>query len=263
MSTLDLDKRKVFSLLERKAKVFEDEGQKTSIEIKLSLLNDFYQEEDKVDNFIKRNFEFDPYINKIPLLKNEEYLGEILLTIEEQTNRRFVYKNGYERKLVFETVNDNADEVNNFVKGDFHVEKYDLVYSVVFNPKISAIDPKDFLDRSEFQYITKDGPNYYFENSLIELDERALYYKVFDILFSLTDGDGGLALYKDLILGAKKIDKKRKGQPDNKLIKFIQDNLTGNQNGFIKKAKLPSPMPNGKELIKVVHSIGIDFNNKK
>ena len=79
---------------------------------------------------------------------------------------------------------------------------------------------------------------YYFENSLIDLDKTALYYKVFDTLYSISSGDGGLALYKDLVLGARKIDHMRKKLPDKEVIKFIQDNLTGNQNGFLKKAKL-------------------------
>lgn len=243
MTSLDLDKRKVFSILERKARDIENSGEKNLTEIKLSLIHDLYCENESVSKEMVAEVEVDPYFGRVPLIQNEEALDDILLTVEEQSHRRFNYKVGYERKLVFE---------------DGNIEKYDLVYTVIFNPKIPAIDPKEFLDRSEYLYITKDGTDYYFENQLLKLGKTTNYYLVFDCLYSLVS-EGGIALYENLFE-----ELKSRGATKSRLTqKFIQDNLTSNQNGFVRKSNIPELLPNGKKLFVVERGVGIHFYNKK
>lgn len=243
MSSLDLDKRKVFSILERKVGVIENSTKKKLVEIKLSLINDLYRENEVISKEIKSVVNIDPYYGRVPLLQNEDDLDDILLTIEEQSNRRFTYKVGYERKLIYD---------------EDGTEKYDLIYTIFFNRDVPPIDPKNFLDKTELLYITKSESDYYFENQLLNLGKGSNYYLVFDCLYTLVS-EGGFILYENL-LG----ELKSRGAPKSKLTqKFISDNLTSNQNGFIKKAKIPKVLPNGKKLLLVERDVGIHFNNKK
>ena len=257
MTSLDLDKRKVFSILERKARGIENSENKNLTEIKLSLIHDLYRKNEPVSKEMNDEVEIDPYFGRVPLIQNEEALDDILLTIEERSHRRFTYKVGHERKLVYVGEENQVDSKGKIINVST-IEKFDLIYTVIFNPKIPAIDPKEFLDRSEYLYITKDGPDYYFENQLLKLGKGSNYYLVFNCLYALAS-EGGFVLYENLLDQLKS-----KGTPKSNLTqKFISDNLTSNQNGFIKKANIPPTLPNGKKLLIVERNVGVHFNNKK
>lgn len=242
MSTLDLDKRKVFSTLERKAKDLKLSNKDESQEMKISLLLDFYKD-------------------GIPLLKNEDSLDDIFLFIEEQTGRRFVCKHGYERKLVSESSEIEFNDSGEIING-YDVENYDFIYKIIFNPKIKAIDPKYFIDRTELFYITFDEDTFYFNGQPLILGKTANYYKAFWILYSLIP-DGGEALFTDLIREAKKSLRRYRNKNDSEIIKYLQDNLTAKKNGFQRKANLPDQLDNGKILLENIRTRGIQFNNMK
>lgn len=240
MSALDLDKRRVFSILEQKAK--ELNSPKEVQEIKISLLTDFYK-------------------HGTALLKNEESLDDIFLFIEEQTNRRFVCRGGYDRTYISESLEPDFDD-EGIVVNQRDTENYDLIYTVIFDPTIEPIHPKTLLDKSDLYYIIKDGEDFLYEGNILELSKTANYYKLFYILYTIVP-DGGQALYEDLIKEVRKRSLIRKNQSDKYVLKYIQDNLTGRQNGFLKKANIPEKLPNGKSLIETIRSIGIYFNNQK
>jgi hypothetical protein len=242
MSTLDLDKRKVFSILERKAKELRLPANSGVQKIKIYFIKDLHKD-------------------GVFLLKNQGSLDDIFLFIEEQTNRRFVYEVGSERKVV-DTYQEKKYKDEKLVDIS-DIEVYDDIYTFIFDPSVEIIEPNKLFDRSEVFYITQDGSDYYYESKLLDLGKTTKYYKVFDALYSIVP-DGGLALYKDLIAEVKKRERSRRNTEDNLVKKFIQDNLTGEQNGFIHKAKvIPKSFPNGKVLIKTQRDIGIRFNNRK
>lgn len=242
MSSLDLDKRKVFSILEQKAKLIESSDKKTKLDIKLSLLKDFY-------------------IDDVALLQNEGSMDDILLFIEEQTNRRFIYESGFERKKVGETSDVDFNEKGK-ITNCYDIENFDFIYTVKFDPAVESINPKDFMDKSDFLYIIKDGDDFLYEGKILPLGKKAKYYKAFNVLYSMIP-DGGRALYGDLVTEARKRRVVGKDMHDKEIIKFFQDNLTGKQNGFLKKAKLLDELSSGKVLIETIWSVGIDFNNRK
>lgn len=242
MSILDLDKRKVFSTLERKAKELNLSSKDESKEIKVSLLSDFYKD-DK------------------PLLKNEDSLDDIFLFIEEQTDRRFVYKVGYERKLVGEGERFEHNDKGEVIR-EYYQEDYDLIYTLIFNPKIKAIDPKDFINREEIFYINFDNDIFYFNGLPLSLTKTANYYKAFCILYSLIP-DGGEALFSDLIKKTRESLRPYKTKDEPEIIKFLQDNLTGKKNGFQRKAGIPDLLDNGKSILVNIRGRGIQFNNEK
>jgi hypothetical protein len=242
MSTLDLDKRKVFSILERKVRDLKLSSNGGVVKIKISLLKDLHKD-------------------GISLVKNQGSLDDIFLFIEEQTNRRFVYEVGSERRIA-EIYQEKKYEDEKLVDVS-DIEVHDDVYTFIFDPSVAMIEPNKLLDRSEVFYITQDGSDYYFESKLLDLGKTSKYYKVFDALYSIVP-DGGLALYKDLIVEVKKRERSRRNVDDKSVKKFIQDNLTGIQNGFIHKAKvIPKSFPNGSVLIKTQRKVGIQFTNRK
>lgn len=243
MSALDLDKRKVFSILERRAKLIEDSDKsKKTREIKLCLDRDLYQD-------------------GVALLKNESSLEDILLFIEEQTNRRFVYKIGAKIQVV-----DSYSETKFDKKGKqvtfTDVEINDTVYTILFNPKIEAIHPKTLIDRTELFYITFDDGTFYFNGLPLELTKTANYYKAFHILYSLVP-DGGEALFANLANETRKTIRYFKNRDDSEIIKYLQDNLTAKKNGFQRKANLPETLDGGKLLLENIRGRGIQFNNEK
>jgi hypothetical protein len=242
MSTLDLDKRKVFSTLERKAKELKLSNKDNSCEIKISLLSDFYK-------------------GGFPLLKNEDSLDDIFLYIEEQTNRRFVYKVGYDRKQVGEGSRSEYDDKGELIR-EYDYEEYDLIYTLIFNPKIKEIDPKDFIDREALFYINFDNDIFYYNGLPLELTKTANYYKAFCILYALIP-NGGEALFSDLIKKTRENLRPYKTKDEPEIIKYLQDNLTSKKNGFQRKANIPDLLDNGKPILVNIRGRGIQFNNEK
>ncbi len=239
MSKLDLDKRKVFSILEQKAK--ELKFPKKVQEIKISLLTDFYKD-------------------GIALLNNEELLDDIFLFIEEQTNRRFVCRGGYDRKYISESLESDFDE-EGAVINQRDIENYDLIYTIIFDPNIEPIHPKIFIDRRDIYYITDDSGIFYYNGLPLSLGKTTNYYRAFCVLYSLIP-DGGEALFTELIKETKKRLQIYKNKNDSEIIKYLQDNLTGKKNGFQRKANLPQ-LDNGKSLLENIRARGIQFNNAK
>lgn len=239
MSALDLDKRKVFSILEQKAK--ELEFPKKVQEIRISLLTDFYKD-------------------GIALLKNEESLDDIFLFIEEQTNRRFVCRGGYKREHISNSVEVDFSK-EGIIDNHYDVENYDLIYTIIFDPRVKPIHPKTFIDRRDMFYITDDLDIFYFNGLPLDLGKNANYYKAFCIIYSLIP-DGGEALFAELIKETKKRLRIYKNKSDSEIIKYLQDNLTGKKNGFQRKANLPD-LDNGKKLLENIRTRGIQFNNAK
>jgi hypothetical protein len=50
---------------------------------------------------------------------------------------------------------------------------------------------------------------------------------------------------------------------EDRLIKFIQRNLTDEHNGFLHYAKVKNSVAGGKKLIRAIRGKGIEFNNSK
>ncbi len=186
---------------------------------------------------------------------------DIFLFIEEQTDRRFVYKVGYERKLVGEGERFEHNDKGEVIR-EYYQEDYDLIYTLIFNPKIKAIDPKDFINREEIFYINFDNDIFYFNGLPLSLTKTANYYKAFCILYSLIP-DGGEALFSDLIKKTRESLRPYKTKDEPEIIKFLQDNLTGKKNGFQRKAGIPDLLDNGKSILVNIRGRGIQFNNEK
>lgn len=244
MSALDLDKRKVFSILEQRAKLIEDSDKSKKIrEIKLCLDRDLYKD-------------------GVALLKNESSLEDVLLFIEEQTNHRFTYKVGSDLQVVNTYSEEKFDKNSDMVDAK-DIEITDRVYTILFNPKVEAIHPKTLIDRTELFYITFDDDTFYFNGTPLELTRTANYYKAFHILYSLVP-DGGEALFANLANETRKKLRYFRSKEDSEIIKYLQDNLTAKKNGFQRKAVIiPEFLDSGKTLLENVRGRGIQFNNEK
>lgn len=241
MSSLDLDKRKIFSILERKAKELNLSVKDKPRKIYIQLSRDLHK-------------------NEVPLLQNQNLLDDVFLFVEEQTNRRFVYCVGVESRVV-DTYQENEYKNGKLVNTS-DIDINDDVYTFIFNPAVESINPKDFIDRTELFYITFDRDTFYFNGQPLDLGKTANYYKAFCILYSLIP-DGGEALFADLIKETRRSLRPYKNKEDSEIVKYLQDNLTGKKNGFQRKANLPDILDNGKTLLENIRTRGIQFNNKK
>ena len=111
-------------------------------------------------------------------------------------------------------------------------------------------------------YITKIDDDFYYKGQYLKLSKKSEYYKVFCSLFARLHA-GGEITYQELSKEIESRMPKAKGKSDEEMRKLIQDNLTGQKNGFIRYAKIPATEDNGKPLIETVRTSGISFNNKR
>lgn len=236
---LDNDLDKIISVLELKTREIKLEKGKRFYDIRLSLLEDFYKE-------------------NIPILTNEEQLGDCLLRLPERTNGRFLGKIGYSRKFLYAEVVARYDKKDNGM-GFSDIENYDLIYEVTFDKEVKSI-----FSNKETQkyYITKNNDSFCFNGTKLELTETARYFKIFSVLYSEAP-TGGDIKFSVLIKKCKeKIFSLRK-KDDKYIQKYILDNLTGNTNGFGRKSGIPMPLNSGKNIIENIRGTGIRFNNEK
>jgi hypothetical protein len=110
-------------------------------------------------------------------------------------------------------------------------------------------------------YIIKRNDDFFYNGKLIELSKKSDYYKTFCALYSLLP-KGGEVEYKDLIAEIKSRITKTKLKSNDEMRKFIQDNLTGKSNGFMRYSKLPATMDNQKAIIEIIRGFGVSFNNE-
>lgn len=111
-------------------------------------------------------------------------------------------------------------------------------------------------------YITKKGDDFFYKGQYLSLSKTALYYTIFCALYAKLP-EGGEITYDAMGNEIKSRLPLTKGKSSEDMRKYIQDNLTGNSNGFMRYAKIPENEDNGRPLIEIVRGKGIIFNNKK
>lgn len=129
-----------------------------------------------------------------------------------------------------------------------------------FNEKYPLAPIESVNDKSKY-YITKEGDDFWYKGRLLELSKTSDYYKVFSALYARRP-TGGEIKYDELISEINSRISKTKSVSEVKMRKFIQSNLTDKSNGFIRYAKIPATEDNSRPLIKIIPSIGVNFNNK-
>ena len=111
-------------------------------------------------------------------------------------------------------------------------------------------------------YITQEGNDFFYKGKPLSLSKKYIYCKVFYALFELRP-TGGTVTYKELIKKVKLKISKTKLMPDDEIIIFIQNNITGNKNGLLKRlTTLGVTGDTHKPIIETVPDIGIRFNNE-
>lgn len=110
-------------------------------------------------------------------------------------------------------------------------------------------------------YIIKKDDDFFYKGRFLNLSKKTDYYRVFCALFAKCP-DGGEIGYQELISEVKSRIPKTKLKTDEEIKKFIQDNLTGKKNGFLRYAGTTETEDNGKPLIITNRGVGIIFNNK-
>jgi hypothetical protein len=116
-------------------------------------------------------------------------------------------------------------------------------------------------DRQNSFYITKKGDDFFYKGLCLSLSKKSEYYRVFCVLYSKLP-EGGEITYEDFVKEIRSFITKTKNYGIEEVKKFIQDNLTGRKNGFLKYARIPKTEDNGNPLIKVSRGLGVIFNNK-
>ena len=112
-------------------------------------------------------------------------------------------------------------------------------------------------------YIMQIGDDFKYKGILLtDLSKDSDYYKCFDALFSLVS-EGGIAPYGKLQDEIKRRIPKTKSMTKTNLRKFLQRNLTDEQNGFVRYADIDATVSGGKKLIHAIRGKGIEFNNRK
>lgn len=183
--------------------------------------------------------------------------------------------NSYDKLFGFFVLKPNstvtcADRLKKIIKGEEKIE---------FNKRLNEFTSAyySFLKIAHYEltsinlkaskYIDKIGENYVYRGKIIDISKENDAYRIFNILYNKLP-DGGFITYDDIIEEMKTIDslKKTKMYSKGKKITFIQNNLTGTSNGFLKYSKIPLTQDNGKKLIKSIRAKsikqrGIEFNN--
>ena len=118
---------------------------------------------------------------------------------------------------------------------------------------------------NESYFIVKDGEDYFYNNqSITTITKGTKYYIVFDNLYRMAP-QGGTVKYDELGENVKKElnDKKINKLKSEKLVMFLQKNLTDNTNGFLKRAGIKNMGSKGKKLIGTQRGKAFEFNNEK
>jgi len=168
---------------------------------------------------------------------------------------RKLEEDGYIKNVKFYSKNGNF-LLEKVEKDDF--EKY--CEYLLDNRNSNEKDDRSPIGVANF-YVTKKDDDFYYKGNHLELSKSADYYKVFCALYAKIP-KGGTVYYKDLIEEVRNRIPKTKKMSDTNIKKFIQNKLTTNQEGFLRKSHIPITQDNSKKLITTERGIGIVFNNK-
>ena len=220
--------------------------------------NKYEDEEIGEDWLIKeslKKLEEDGYINSIDTFNYEDVdFYSIIATFKiNEIKVSNYFKHGELARLQTEVSG------NNFTQKIIHEHKFDN--SVQEQKIIIKVTEEAIKKNNKGLYITKTNDDFIYKGKNLNLSKTSDYYKVFSSLFSLLP-EGGEIDYDSLIAEVKNRIPSIKNKPRAEIITYIQNKLTGKQNGFLKSAKIKRTEDNGKSLIKVNRGVGIIFNNK-
>ncbi|MFA5130388.1 MAG: hypothetical protein WC477_05785 [Patescibacteria group bacterium] len=121
------------------------------------------------------------------------------------------------------------------------------------------------LEKTE-TYIESDGDSYQYENRPIRFNEKSIYGRIFEIVFKCCN-QGGFVSYEHIEEQLRQQEQRYErlvGKARNARI----INALSETQGFLRYAKvdckkIPTILPNGKELFEIKRGEGVKFNNKK
>lgn len=114
--------------------------------------------------------------------------------------------------------------------------------------------------------VTKDNRgDFFYDGKRIEMDKAAIYYEVFDALYSRCD-QSGFASYEDIekcLVACGRLDAKDTAEQNKRI-----NNAINKHQGLFRYAKvngkpLKNKTPDGKELVAIVRGKGLKLNNTR
>lgn len=236
----------------------------------LGIIEIYNEDEIPLSDFKKDGFSFEEATSLVKKLN--EILDDIITEFysdtspaEDRTYKTFVFLKCKSDTII--VINSFLNEVSKN-KIDYKKSIRSKAITKALKKKIAESNPNwedlvNFKNETTNTYIIKGGEDFKYKGAILtEIAKDTDYYIVFNALYNLLP-EGGFVDYKKLGNEVIKYIPKTKRLKKDKLIRFIQRNLTDEHNGFLHYAGIKNSTAGGKKLIRAIRGKGIDFNNSK